>query len=146
MTLINKDNISIVESFIRLYGDALEKLAPHYRLPIIFRRLSPSQNNYADIMGRIGNTIYISEEEVGRIGLTPPEILASLAHEIGHVVYSTRGWDLDCEQRADSLAADLGLGSQMISAIEKILDSRRFQKLTSSLVSRIHFLQNMMRR
>ncbi len=96
-------------------------------------------------MGRIGRTVYISDEEVGMIGLTDPEIFAALAHEVGHIVYHTHDWQPDCEQRADMLAAYLGLGSQMIAAIEKILDSRRFSKLTSLLIGRIHFLQNMMR-
>ncbi|MBD5357968.1 MAG: hypothetical protein HDR88_13330 [Bacteroides sp.] len=145
MKLINSDNIPIVASFIRLYGDVVSEVASHYDKPIIFRRLSSKENEYGDIMGRIGTTVYISEEEVGSIGLTYPEIFASLAHEIGHIVYHTHGWQLDCEHRADMLAAQLGLDSQMISAIEKILDSRRFPNLTSLLVGRIHFLQNMMR-
>lgn len=145
MRLINTDNIEIVESFIRLYGEAIGEAASHYTEPIEFRALTREENDYGDIMGRIGTTIYISEEEVGKIGLSDPEIFAALAHEVGHIVYHTRSWQPDCEQRADMLAADLGLGSQMISAIEKILDSRRFSKLTSLLVGRIHFLQNMMR-
>lgn len=145
MRLINRDNIEIVESFIRLYGEAIEQMASHYTEPIEFKVLTREENDYGDIMGRIGTTIYISEEEVGKIGLSDPEIFAALAHEVGHIVYHTRSWQPDCEQRADMLAADLGLGSQMISAIEKILESRRFTKLTSLLVGRIHFLQNMMR-
>ena len=145
MRLINRDNIEIVDSFIRLYGKAIENAASHYTEPIVFRNLSREENDYGDIMGRIGSTIYISGEEVGRIGLSDPEIFAALAHEVGHIVYHTHGWQPDCEQRADMLAAELGLGSQMISAIEKILESRRFTKLTSLLVGRIHFLQNMMR-
>ena len=145
MRFYNEENIEIVSSFIRLYGDVLEKIASHYDGDVIFKSLPESENQYHDIMGRLGNTVYISEKEVGRLGLTPPEIFAVLAHEIGHMVYHTRGWDWDCEQRADSLAADLGLGNQMISALEKIIESRRYQKLTSLLVSRIHFLQNVMR-
>lgn len=145
MKLINIDNIPIVDSFIRLYGDVISEIASHYDRPISFCRLSREENDYRDIMGRIGTTVYISDEEVGMMGLTAPEIFASLAHEIGHIVYHTHDWQPDCEQRADMLAAQLGLGSQMIAAIEKILDSRRFSKLTSMLVGRIHFLQNMMR-
>lgn len=145
MQLINSDNIPIVDSFIRLYGDVLSDKISHYDGDIQFRILKKEDNDYQDIMGRIGRTIYISPEEVGRIGLSDPEILAAIAHEIGHIVYHTHAWQSDCEQRADMLAAELGLGSQMISAIEKILQSRRYSKLTSLLVGRIHFLQNMMR-
>lgn len=142
MKLINEDKLAIVATFIRLYGDALEKIADHYGKAIVFKRLGKTDNQYGDLMARIGNTIYISEEEVGKLGLSDPEILASLAHEVGHVVYSTRGWDPDCEQRADSVASDFGLGTQMISAIEKFIESRRYPGLTSMLVARIHFLQN----
>ena len=142
MKLINENNLAIVAAFIRLYGDALGVLASHYDRPIVFKRLDKTDNQYGDIMARIGNTIYISEEEVGKLGLSDPEIMAALAHEVGHVIYSTRGWDPDCEQRADSVAADLGLGRQMISALEKFIESRRYPRLTSLLVSRIHFLQN----
>lgn len=145
MQLRNRDNIEIVDSFIRLFGGLLEDLASHYDGAIEFRRLLPEENDFQDLMGRVGNTVFFSPEEVGKIGLTDVEILAALAHEVGHIVYNTRGWDPDCEERADTLAAELGLGSQMISALEKIIDSRRYRKLTSLLIGRIHFLQNMMR-
>lgn len=145
MQLINKDKLPIVDSFIRMYGDLIKRIAGHYHRDIVFQRLRADENEYRDIMGRLGNVIYISEEEVGKMGLTEPEILASLAHEVGHVVYGTHNWHFDCEQRADSLAGDLGLGSQMISAIVKIIASRRYRNLTSMLVNRIYFLQNMLR-
>lgn len=144
MILQNTNNIPQVSAFIRMYGTSLEKLAGHVEKPIIFKRLRKIDNEYNDIMVRLGQTIYISEEEVGKLGLTDPEILAVIAHEVGHVIYSTNSWQPYCEERADSVAADLGLGSQMISAIEKIIDSRKYSQLTSNLVARIHFLQNMM--
>lgn len=139
MRLINKDDIEIVDVFIRMYGDVIKEMVPHFDDNIVFKLLPPGENDYRDIMGRIGKTVYFSKEEVGRIGLSDTEMLAALAHEVGHIVYNTKGWDTDCEQRADTLAADLGLGSQMISAIEKIIDSRRYNKLTSLLIGRIHF-------
>ncbi|MDE6143261.1 MAG: hypothetical protein K2F94_04215 [Muribaculaceae bacterium] len=141
----NCDNIDIVDSFIRIFGGMLADIAPHYDGVIEFRLLTDRDNDCQDIMGRIGNVVYFSEEEVSRIGLSDVEILASLAHEVGHIVYNTRNWDIDCEHRADMLAAEIGLGSQMISAIDKILKSRRYNKLTSKLIGRIHFLQNHMR-
>ena len=145
MRLINKDNIEIVDVFIRLYGELIEDIAPHYKGDIVFKNLPADENEYHDIMGRVGNVIYHSEVEVGKSGLSDTEVLAALAHEIGHIVYNTRGWQQDQEERADSFAAELGLGAQMISAIEKIISSRRYHKLTSLLVGRIHFLQNMIR-
>lgn len=145
MQLINRENLEIADCFIHLYGEVLNKIAGHYEGRIEFKRLGREDNEYHDIMVRLGNSIYISEEEVGMIGLSDTELLASIAHEIGHIVYNTHGWQPDCELRADTLAAELGLGSQMISAIEKIIDSRRYNKLTSLLVERIHYLQNMMR-
>lgn len=145
MRLINRTDIPVIESFIRLFGDEVKRLAPHYEGDIVFKEVDESDNRYGDNMGRLGNCVYVSDREVGRLGLSDSEILASLAHEVGHIVYSTAGWLPDCEQRADSFAAELGLGNQMISAIEKILDSRRYSRLTSLLVERIHFLQNTIR-
>lgn len=145
MRLINKDDIEIVDAFIHMYGDVLGKIAPHYMGDIEFRRLQQSDNDYHDMMGRVGNVVYYSEEEVGKIGLSDTETLAALAHEVGHIVYNTRGWQQDSEERADMFAAELGLGTQMIAALEKIVSSHRFGKLTSLLVRRIHFLQNLER-
>jgi hypothetical protein len=145
MQLINRENIEIVDIFTHIYGELLTSLTPHYEGTIEFKTLSKEENRYHDIMVRLGNVIYISKEESGMIGLTDTEMLAAIAHEIGHIVYNTRNWQSDCEHRADMLAAELGLGSQMIRAIEKILESRRYQKLTALLIQRIHFLQNMMR-
>ncbi len=145
MQFINRQNIEIVDIFVRMFGVPVASIASHYTTPIEFKRLPKEDNRYNDIMVSIGNTIYISIEESGQIGLSDTEMLAAIAHEIGHVVYGAHSWLPDCEQRADMLPAKLGLGSQMIAAIEKILDSRRYQQLTSSLVGRIHFLQNMMR-
>lgn len=142
MQLKNTDNLPIVDSFIRLFGEAANGAAPHFDKEIEFRKLSKEENDYSDIMGRVGRTVYISMEEAGKIGLTDSELLASIAHEVGHIVYNTRSWQIDCEERADAYAAELGLGRQMISTIEKIADSRRYPRLTSHLVRRIHFLQN----
>ena len=145
MHFINRQDIEIVDVFVRLFGEPVAEEATHYNMPIIFKRLDRDDNRYNDIMVSMGNTIYISMEEIGSIGLSDTETLAASAHEIGHIVYGAHGWWPDCEQRADMLAAKIGLGNQMISAIEKFIDSRRYRPLTSELVGRIHFLQNMMR-
>ncbi len=145
MHFINRQDIEIVDVFVRLFGEPVAEAATHYNMPIIFKRLDRDDNRYNDIMVSMGNTIYISMEEIGSIGLSDTETLAAIAHEIGHIVYGAHGWWPDCEQRADMLAAKIGLGNQMISAIEKFIDSRRYRPLTSELVGRIHFLQNMMR-
>ena len=145
MHFINRQNIEIVDVFVRLFGEPVADEASHFHRPIIFKRLTSEDNRYNDIMVSIGNTIYISVEESGKVGLSDTEMLAAIAHEIGHVVYGAHSWLPDCEQRADMLAAKIGLGNQMISAIEKFLESRRYKDIASQLVSRIHFLQNMMR-
>ncbi len=145
MHFINRQDIEIVDVFVRLFGEPVAEAAAHYTMPIIFKRLERADNKYNDIMVSMGNTIYISLDEIGSIGLSDTEILASIAHEIGHIVYGAHGWWPDCEQRADMMAAKVGLGNQMISAIEKFIDSHRYRRLTSQLVGRIHFLQNMMR-
>ena len=148
---INKYSIPEVDSFLRLYGDALVKRFDEMRdfaddndeLPeeIEFVPLSDEENEYNDVVVKLDNRIYISKRMVGEMGFTYPELFAVLAHEIGHILYRTHPWGFDAEERADSMAAELGLGQQMISVIEKIIASRRFRNVTSALVRRIHFLQ-----
>lgn len=145
MQLINRQNIEIVDVFIRLFGEPVSRLASHSTAPIEFKILKDEENRYHDIMARVGRTIYLSPTEIGAIGLSDTEVLAAIAHEIGHIVYQTHAWQPDCEQRADMWAAQLGLGDQMIATIEKFIESRRYRDLTSLLVERIHFLQNMLR-
>lgn len=143
MKLSNPHNLNIVDSFIRLYGNALGELGFSDDMEIEFLPLSDDENEYADIIVRLGRRIYLSEREIGRLGLSAPELFAAIAHEIGHIVYHTSPWDADAESRADTLAAQLGLGEQMIAVIEKIIASRRYRNLTSLLVQRIHFLQHL---
>lgn len=150
---LNRYKLPVVDAFLRLYGEALAdkfNLFAQYageggtRLPeaIEFLPLPDDENEYEDVVVKISNRIYISERQVGRMGFTYPELFAALCHELGHILYRTHPWSGDSEERADTLAAELGLGTQMIAVIEKIIASRRFRHLTSSLVQRIHFLQH----
>ncbi|MBD5172795.1 MAG: hypothetical protein HDS24_01855 [Bacteroides sp.] len=141
VNLIDKSSLPVVASFIRLYGPALREFFPDSDANISFHNLPESENQFRDILVRLGKKIFISPEEVGRLGLSNPEIFAALAHELGHILYNADAFAPDNEQRADTLAARLGLGSQMIAVIEKIIASRRFRHLTSELVRRIQFLQ-----
>lgn len=140
--LKNKDNLEIVESFIRIYGKVIEEMFPDDDKNIEIYSLHDEDNEYHDIMARLGDKIYISKRECGQIGFTDIEIMAALAHELGHVLLHTDPFLPDAETRADGLAADIGLGTQMISVIEKIIYSRRYRNITSDLVHRIHNLQH----
>ena len=143
MKITNPHNIPIVGSFLRLYGEALEERFDNEDFEVEILPLSEAENHYGDILVRLGKKIFISERRTGEIGLTEPEMFAAIAHELGHIFYHTRAWDVDAENRADTLAAELGLGSQMISVIEKIIMSRRFRNITSLLVQRIQFLKHL---
>ncbi|MDE5551637.1 MAG: hypothetical protein K2I91_00405, partial [Muribaculaceae bacterium] len=140
MKLFNPDKLPIVESFIRCYDEPLQRLFPDDKIKIIFRSLPDEDNDYRDIVVRLNKTVYLSTPEINKLGLTPPEIFAAIAHELGHILYHTHPWAYDAEERADSLAAELGLGRQMITVIEKIIASRRFRHITSALVRRIQYL------
>ena len=147
----NSYKLPVVESFLRLYEDALVRKFDEMRelaadvkpLPdtIEFLPLADAENEYDDVVVRLGNKIYISEKMTGQMGFSYLELFAVLAHELGHILYRTHPWGFDAEERADSLAAELGLATQMISVIEKIIASRRFRQITSALVRRIQFLQ-----
>ena len=146
----NRHKLPVVDSFLRLYGEDLEKRFNEMRelaedvkpLPDIieFLPLADAENEYDDVVVKLGNKIYISEKMTGQMEFSYPELFAVLAHELGHILYRTHPWGFDAEERADSLAAELGLGNQMISVIEKIIASRKFSHITSALVRRIQFL------
>lgn len=137
----NIDGIDIVDSFLRLYGNIISGLFIDRDVVINIRNAElKGKNHYHDLMARINNDIFVSEKECGLIGLSEAEIFAALAHEIGHILYKADAFRPDSENIADQLAADLGLGSQMISVIEKIIESRRYPRLTSMLVQRIQYL------
>ncbi|MCM1152652.1 MAG: hypothetical protein NC328_03240 [Muribaculum sp.] len=142
MTYVNNHNIPVVNAFLRLYGETLQKKFADSDITINFLPLHDDENTYHDILARLNKQIYLSETEIGRLGLTNPEIFAAIAHELGHILYHTHPWGYDAETRADTLAAELGLGTQMISVIEKIIACRRFRHITSELVHRIQYLQH----
>ena len=149
----NRYGIECVDVFLRLYGDILrETFAENgsdsdgqggYPGVIYFRPLPDEENEYGDVVVKLDDSVYISERQIGKMGFSMPELFAILAHELGHILYHTHPWGFDSEERADSLAAELGLGSQMISALERIIASRRFRNVTSALVRRIQFLQHL---
>lgn len=160
MKFKNYSGLQCVDAFLRLYGPALAEKFDASKTSlgassdasevgnydtILLLPLKEEENEYNDIVVRLSNRIYISEKHVGMLGFSNPELFAILSHELGHILFRTHPWAFDAEERADTLAADLGLGSQMISAIEKIIESRRFRHLTSALVQRIHFLQHLAR-
>lgn len=143
MTITNEYNLFIVDSFLRCYGEVLDKMFKDEDYNIEILPLADTDNEYGDILVRLGKKIYISEREIGNLGLSSPELFAAIAHELGHILYHTHPWAHDAETRADTLAAQLGLRDQMISVIEKIIASRRFRHITSMLVQRIQFLQHL---
>lgn len=145
MKLDNPGTLPIVDSFIRLYGKEIEKKSKHKNYSVRFLSLPDCENRYRDIIVRYRDAIYISSSEIGKLGLTEPEIFAALAHELGHIAYGMLPFGNDAETRADAFAAELGLGTQMISVLEKILQSHRFNNITSQLVRRIQFLQHLVK-
>lgn len=142
MKILNPRDMSLADSFLRLFGATLERTFDSEDYVVEILPLPDSENHYNDIAVRLGKRIFISERQTGALGLTTPELYALIAHELGHIVYHTAPWDVDTETRADTLAAELGLGNQMISLIEKIILSRRYRDITSQLVRRIQYLKH----
>lgn len=143
MRIYNPERIATADAFLRCFGETLDSLFADRDVDISIHSLPDEENEYHDIVVRLGNCIFLSEKEIGKLGLSDPEIFAAIAHELGHILYHTHPWAYDSEQRADTLAAQLGLRDQMISVIEKIIASRRFRHITAALVQRIQFLQHL---
>lgn len=145
MKFENPCNLPVVESFLRLYGDVIAEKCDWKNKTIRFLSLPDHENEFRDVIVRYRDAIYISQSEIGKLGLTRPEIFAALAHELGHIVYGMQPFGIDAETRADGFAAEIGLGSQMIAVIEKIIQSHRYHNITSQLVQRIQFLQHLVK-
>ena len=143
MNIINHTDIPEVESFLRLYGPLIEQRFGHEEFDVEIFPLPDEENAYGDILVRLGKKVYISATQTGKLGLSIPELYAAIAHELGHIFYRTHPWAADAENRADTLAAEVGLGDQMIRVIEKIILSRRYSHITSNLVQRIQFLRHL---
>lgn len=145
MTFRNPYKLLIVDSFTRLFSEAIYTMEESREKSITFLPLPDQENPYRDIIVRYRDSIYLSQSEIGQLGLTEPEIFAALAHEVGHIFYGMHPFGIDAETRADSFAAQLGLADQMIMVIEKIILSKRFEGITSQLVQRIQFLQHLVK-
>lgn len=146
MKFINVDNIGMVESFIRLYGEKISRLAAEADSnidTINFHHIRESDNLHRDIMVSLGRRICISEKEIERMNLTMGEVYAVIAHEIGHIIYNAPSFNPMSEQQADSVAMELGLGRQMISVLEKLLHYKKSRMSLGLTLTRIHYLQNM---
>ena len=143
MKIHNRYKLPIVDSFLRMYGDLLQERFGNVDFDIEILPLRDEENSFGDVLVRLGKKIYISESQTGFLGLSEPELYAAIAHELGHILYNTTPWAPDSENRADTLAAELGLGTQMISVIEKIIGSRRYRHITRLLVQRIQFLKHL---
>ena len=76
--------------------------------------------------------IMFNPQLIARYGLTEEEQIASIAHEIGHIVLRFREKDGNYEQPqsieifADKIACQLGLAKPLLSTIEKIENSGVF--------------------
>lgn len=144
LKLRNPENIGVAGMFIQMFGPLLGKIfSDRGDLTIDIRILPDDANEYKDIVARLGRNIYISPSQCGAIGLTNAEIMASIAHEIGHIMYGSMPFGFDAEFRADSLAFELGLGVQMMGAIDKIIASHRYRHITGQLVQRLQMLGSM---
>lgn len=145
MIFNNPQEIPVVSSFLRLYGDSIKSKLSYDNREVTFHYLPDRDNDFKDPIARLGNDIFLSITEIGKMGFSYPEQFAAIAHEIGHVAYGTLPFGSDAETRADSFAAEIGLGSQMINVIERIIMSRKYRDITSGLVQRIYYLEHLIK-
>lgn len=77
-------------------------------------------------------------------GLTTDEQYALIAHEVGHFVASIeriQQWGFDEEVYADSIAVKIGLHNELMSALQKLINSPMTDKTSIPVLqSRINLL------
>ncbi|MBR0492977.1 MAG: hypothetical protein IJJ83_04375 [Muribaculaceae bacterium] len=145
MTLNNKTGSKIVEEFIEVFQDALDKY--DFQIPFIH----PDSFFVGDIHKdapcfNFPGNIVIRSDVIESIGFTKEQLWAMFAHEVGHIVFKTIEMEpgIEKEYKADDMAIELGLGWQMVSALETLSEQDNQQDMKCDMCKRIDRIKSIL--
>jgi len=136
----NKSNLEIFDSFIEKYGN--NNYCQDKDIVLISFEQPPycGVNKNDSPYEACFNRIACSMDICAALGFSKEEMYALIAHEIGHIHYETRSMDceiLDKEIKADSMAKQFGLGDELASALQKMIDSGKYEDVKEDMQQRI---------
>lgn len=152
--VINAQDIEIFANFFNEFRQLLEVQIQQKRGTPLTVQFGNTDNErlstWVDIQGDPFSTntsfnappILINEPVCDTLKLSERELYAFIAHEFGHILDDTpRGNDqLGREINADQTAVELGLTQELISGLQKLVDSGLFTAQNQSILSRIQNL------
>ncbi len=140
----NPQNIEVVNSFVDLFENAVNENSVGKTITIVvMNELHPRFSWIAydnDPFAKNGNNIAINEQICQQLNLTQEEQYAMIAHEIGHILDNTpREIDnqLYREYNADQFAVKLNLTNELITGLEKLMESGNNPEENKGLEERI---------
>lgn len=154
LNVINDQDIEIFESFLNEFrqllevqirqkrGTELTVLVGNTDNPKLNARVSIQEDPFSTNTGFREPPILINEPTCDTLRLNHRELYAFIAHEFGHILDDTpRGNDqLEREINADQTSVELGLTQELISGLQKLVDSGLFAAQDQSILSRIQNL------
>lgn len=154
MIFNNNNSIPAVTGFEALYGCQLCRDYPELVDFDIMIYTDQQGNGWIKKLDNSNDTPYISnhilneimrcEDAYNKCNFTMEEEYAILAHELGHIVAGKRGEksvnNLQEEINADQMAVSIGLVSQMMKAIQKMIDANLKPSNNAEMQQRIDAL------
>ena len=138
----NFSKLKIFDSFIKLYGE--NECCKDIDIKLISFEQPPfcGCNKYDSPFETCVGYIACSTDICLTIGLVENEMYALIAHEIGHIFYKTSLMPstvsiLEKEKKADSMAIQFGLKNELSSALQKLIDSGKYEDVKEDLRQRV---------
>lgn len=162
--ILNKTGINIIDDFNVEYATQAIEICPlirEFQILVLYYNQSKHKKQLclkkydafgyyiSDEDGQASSTyaeIAINEHALNELSLMPQEILAALAHEIGHIMlffntkreqYKGQGIEVYCDQ----IACRIGLAKPLKSLLEKLLQNEHLpHELIQQIKNRIQFI------
>lgn len=163
MNFTNKYNIQVFEDFLQSYSQTIDAFWPELKGVIIdvydkdsaqLKDYIINHDKFEDLSGNIDslfqcypnyeynnqtyNDIIMRRDLCQKANLTQQEQFALIAHEIGHFVLTYKNIELigkEEEFYADDRAAELGLGKDLASALQKCMTILPVQNSTDPFLN-----------
>lgn len=152
MKIVNNFNNAYLKGFLERYAEIIQEF-PDGKYDVYKMGSSEDHDAFKYSLiddnapfGTSNDRIAINETQCERLGLEDGEKDACLFHEIGHILHPNEDDGLKKELTADSLAVEIGLEDQLVSALKKMVVSDVFNiEASNEMMNRIEHWSNNMR-
>lgn len=158
--IINKTNLEVFDTFVQKYGQKALVLYPEfddiqiYAVSIFNTRYAEEVDFYEhDSFGFYFNyiaepkyaEIIVNVETCRKMNFTEQEMMAAIAHELGHIKYTNINevdeQDKFSEIYSDEFTCDIGLGKPLSSLLNKFINSGDFpEEMLQNIRERLMYI------